>query len=85
MNRIIATSLGVACASFFLASGASAAIVCNEDGDCWHTKERYDYKPEFRLRIYDDNWKWDDRHRDRYRWREHAGRGYWRKGVWVEF
>jgi hypothetical protein len=65
------------------ASGASAAIVCNEDGDCWHSKEKYEYRPDFGVRVYTDDWKWDDDHK--YRWREHEGRGYWRKGVWIDF
>ena len=25
-------------------SGASAHIVCNDEGDCWHVKAKYDYK-----------------------------------------
>ncbi|HEX9170557.1 MAG TPA: hypothetical protein VF886_16800 [Roseiarcus sp.] len=25
--------------------GASARIVCNEDGDCWHSPETYAYPP----------------------------------------
>jgi hypothetical protein len=25
--------------TIFLATGASAAVVCNDDGDCWRTKE----------------------------------------------
>ena len=31
----------------FTATSASAAIVCNGEGDCWHVKEKYDYKPEW--------------------------------------
>jgi hypothetical protein len=68
-----------------LSSSASAAIVCNEEGDCWRVKERYDYRPEFRLRVYDDDWKWSDRDKHKYRWRESQGRGYWRQGVWIGF
>ena len=30
------------------ASSASAAVVCNEAGDCWRTKEKYAYPPEAR-------------------------------------
>lgn len=65
---------------------ASAAVVCNSDGDCWRTRERYTYRPEWKLRIHSDNWKWRDRDRDHYRWREAGhGRGYWRNGVWIGF
>jgi hypothetical protein len=52
-----------ALASFAVLTGsmaASAAVVCNEEGDCWRVKERVEYKPELRLRVYDDDWKWKD-------------------------
>jgi hypothetical protein len=67
------------------ATTASAEIVCNHDGDCWHVREHYDYQPTFGLVVHDDNWKWEDRDRDRYRWHEHDGRGYWKGGVWIQF
>ena len=67
-----------------LAAPASAAVVCNRSGDCWHTTESYTYRPAWHIRVHDDNWKW--RAREHYRWREHEGRGYWgRGGVWVTF
>ena len=67
-----------------LATTASAAVVCNEDGDCWRVKEKYDYRPDWGLTVYDDDWKWTDN--NKYRWRDPgAGRGYWRKGVWIGF
>lgn len=64
---------------------ASARVVCNRYGDCWRTSERYDYRPAWGLKVYDDNWRWRDG--ERYRWREaHRGRGYWgRNGVWITF
>ena len=49
---------------------ARAAVVCNEEGDCWKTKERHEYKPEFKVKVYDDNWKWDKKDDGKYRWRE---------------
>ncbi|MBP0578983.1 hypothetical protein J8I29_06680 [Labrys sp. LIt4] len=64
-------------------TGASARVVCNEDGDCWHVRETYEYKPEFKLMVHPDDWRWKES--EHYRWREHEGRGYWRSGVWVEF
>lgn len=68
------------------ASSASAAVVCNDDGDCWRTKERYEYKPEFGVHVYGDDWRWEERDAKKYRWREaREGRGYWRKGVWIGF
>jgi hypothetical protein len=71
-------------AMFALAAPASAYVACNGRGDCWHVSERYNYHPGWGVRIHDDNWRW--RARDHYRWREHAGRGYWgRNGVWITF
>jgi hypothetical protein len=68
----------------FGATTASAAVVCNDEGDCWRTKERYTYPPDAGVRIYSDDWRWGPN--DKYRWREHEGRGYWGpKGAWIEF
>ncbi len=72
-------------AAFAIVTPASAEIVCNDEGDCWHAKNRYDYKPEFGLHVYKDDWKWGDHEHTKYRWREHDGRGYWRQGVWIDF
>jgi len=65
------------------ATSASAAIVCNREGDCWHVRNHYHYQPGFNLIVHEDNWRW--RTHDRYRWREHHGRGYWRNGIWIKF
>jgi hypothetical protein len=75
----------VAAAIAVTTAPASAAVVCNDEGDCWRVKEKYDYRPEWRLRIYEDDWKWSDADKGKYRWREGKGRGYWRNGVWIEF
>jgi hypothetical protein len=65
------------------ASGASAAVVCNDEGDCWRVREERTYEPSLKLKVYPDDWKWRDG--DRYRWREPGrGHGYWRNGIWVE-
>jgi hypothetical protein len=65
------------------AASASAAIVCNGEGECWHVQDHYKYDPSFGVVIHPDNWRWGDA--DHYRWHEHEGRGYWRGGVWVTF
>ncbi len=74
-----------ALASFVVLTGpiaASAAVVCNEEGDCWRVKERGEYKPELRLRVYEDDWKWKDG--EKFRWRDAGPRhGYCRGGVCV--
>lgn len=66
-----------------LSSGASARIVCNEDGDCWHVHANYNYEPSFGLTIHPDNWKWKEG--EHHAWREHEGRGYWKGGAWTQF
>jgi len=66
-----------------LSTNASAAVVCNEEGDCWRVKEKHTYPPDVRLHVYEDDYVVDTK---KYRWREPgAGRGYWRGGVWVGF
>jgi hypothetical protein len=78
----LAAALGLTAFTFSV-STASAAIVCNDDGDCWHVKNKYTYPPSVQLHVYGDDWKWGaDQH---YRWHEHGGRGYWKGGVWIGF
>jgi hypothetical protein len=67
------------------AGSASARIICDNDGDCWHVKDVYTYPPTAGVIIHEDDWTWGDADHDRYRWREHEGRGYWQGGVWVTF
>ena len=66
-----------------IAAPASARIVCNEDGDCWHVQTEYQYEPSFGLTIHPDDWKWKDG--EKHAWREHEGRGYWHGGQWRDF
>lgn len=84
MENVMRAAL-IAAALTIIPVSASAAVVCNDEGDCWRVKEKYDYRPEWRLRVYEDNWKWSDAEKDKYRWRDSKGRGYWRNGVWIEF
>lgn len=65
------------------ATSASARIVCNGEGACWHTAVNYAYRPEFGLTVHPDNWRWGAG--DHYAWREHTGRGYWHGGAWRRF
>ena len=78
----VLTALACTAALALSATGASAAVVCNDEGDCWKVKERRDYDPTLKLRVYDDNWKWKDG--EKYRWRDAGdGHGYYRGDVWV--
>lgn len=81
MKLFVLSCLGSA-ALAFSATAATADIVCNDDGDCWHARERVEYEPTLKLHVHPDDWKWRDS--DHYRWREHEGRGYWKGGVWVD-
>jgi hypothetical protein len=65
-----------------IASQASARIVCNDDGDCWHSTDTYDYPSGAGVVIHPDDWKWKEG--EKHVWREHEGRGYWHGGVWVD-
>jgi hypothetical protein len=67
-----------------MATSASAEIVCNREGDCWHVTEHAWIRPEHGLVIHPDNWKWEEREGEKFRWREHEGRGYWHEGRWME-
>ena len=64
---------------------ASAYVVCNGDGECWHVHDQYTYPTGYGVVVHDDAWKWDDAGQVRYRWHEHDGRGYWHNGLWVTF
>lgn len=76
-----AAALGMTILGF--AAPASAAIVCNRAGECWHQPGRFVARPEFGVVVHPNNWRWGAR--DHFTWREHPGRGYWRNGVWVTF
>jgi hypothetical protein len=83
MNTLAKTLIGAAMGAGVLALssvGASAAIVC-QGNVCWHTHEAYDYPHEAGIVVHEDNWHWG-RH-EKFAFREHEGRGYWREGKWV--
>ena len=85
MRALYKGVFGAACAvalTAMTASSASAYVVCNEDGDCWHVEKRYHYRPEFGVTVRPDSWSWGPG--ENYRWREHEGPGYWRSGVWMD-
>ena len=83
MKKFAIAAAAAALGAIFVVSDASAAIVCNREGECWHVRHPYRYRPEFGLVIHPDGWRW--RAHERFVWREHEGRGYWRNGVWITF
>jgi len=80
-------TMGV-CLVAFTVGTAQAYVVCNHEGDCWHTDSRYHYHNDVQVEVHPDVWyfhhDWD--HDNQYHWRgHHEGRGYWKNGVWVTF
>jgi hypothetical protein len=74
--------VGVAAGAGFLALsavGASAEIVCS-DHTCWHAHDHFAYPPDAHIVVHEDNWHWGPG--EKYSFREHEGRGYWRGGSW---
>jgi hypothetical protein len=83
MNILSKAILGAAATLALTAGAASAAVVCNQEGDCWRVKEQRTYEPSLQLRVMPDNWKWKEG--EKHRWREPGhGHGYWRSGTWIE-
>jgi hypothetical protein len=86
MKSILTTgavgALTGAAALFALTTGASAYVVCNDSGDCWHSNVKTVY-PDEHIVYYDDNWDWKSHH---YHWHDVNGDyGYWdsSKNAWV--
>lgn len=81
--KTLIAALVAASGAALVATSASAAIVCNREGECWHVHRGYNYQPEWGVVVHPNNWRWGPN--EHFRWREHAGRGYWRNGVWIRF
>jgi hypothetical protein len=85
MTSLSKTLLGIAMGAGVLAlsaASASATIVCSGNV-CWHTTETYEYPTESRVIVHPDTWRWGPS--ERFSWREHTGRGYWRDDRWIEW
>jgi len=70
------------------ATPASAYVVCNGVGDCWHTDQQYAYGPSVQVQVHPDDWYFhqDWAHDHNHHWRDyHDGRGYYRNGAWITF
>jgi len=78
----LAAVMGVSAVTL-ASTNASAAIVCNQDGDCWHTQAEYAYQPSFGLSVHQNDWKWKEG--EKHAWREHEGKGYWKGSNWTSF
>lgn len=82
MKLVSKTAAAILGAGFLAATSmsASAAIVCTGNVR-WHTHEAYDYPSDARIVVHEDNWKWGPT--EKYSFREHEGRGYWRGDKWA--
>jgi hypothetical protein len=83
----LASTMGVS-ALALSAGAASAAVVCNSAGECWHTDHHYRYDRAVGAQYHPDDWYFhnDWQHDKAHQWRDyHEGRGYYRSGVWVAF
>jgi hypothetical protein len=85
IRTFVLGALAGAAAVVATAAPASAYVACNRYGDCWRVHERYDYRPAWGIRVYDDNWRWAARDNHRYRWRDYNRGYYGRGGVWITF
>ncbi|HEY2709199.1 MAG TPA: hypothetical protein VGI95_14195 [Caulobacteraceae bacterium] len=67
------------------ASVASADVVCNSAGECWHVHDRLTYPAEAGVVFHDDAWA--AAHRDaHWHWRhDRFDQGYYRNGLWIAF
>src|SRR5471030_1447128 len=50
---------------------------------CWHTQSTYEYPKESRVIVHEDSWKWGPS--EKYSFREHEGRGYWKGDSWTDW
>lgn len=82
MKAVIGTSAIAAAVLLGSLTTASAEIACSGN-TCWHVRDHYAYPPEAKVIVHEDSWRW--RPEERYEWREHEGRGYWRDRDWVQW
>lgn len=61
MKALYGAVFGAACVLAGSATTASAEIACNDEGDCWHITKIHKYRPEFKITIYPDDWRWEER------------------------
>lgn len=90
--KILATAgltAAVVCGAVGLSAGsASAYVVCNNAGECWHTDHHYRYGHDVQIQVHPDDWYFhrDWAHDNDHHWRDyHQGRGYYRNGAWITF
>ena len=88
------TTASVAAIAMLMSAGAlvattgtaSARVVCNSSGDCWHTDSSYRY-PGTGYTRHADDWYFHQTWNDQRHFRDehHDGRGYYKSGIWIGF
>ena len=81
--RTLAFTAFVGVSAAAMTTSASARVVCNEGGDCWHTQSDNVLPPALGLTVHDHTWKWKEG--EKHTWREHEGKGYWKGNSWTDF
>ena len=72
-KTIVTAVVGAGIVLAFSMVSASADIVCNDMGVCWHTHNPYDYPPEAHVTVHENEWRWGPN--EHYVFREHARTG----------
>ena len=84
LRKILVAGAVVLIAVVVMAERASAYIICNGEGDCWHGHRR-ETVPGQSFEYHSDDWYFHQEWGTYRRFRPyHDGRGYWHNGVWVE-
>jgi hypothetical protein len=68
MNKISKLAIGAfigARALGLTSMASSAAVVCNEDGECWHSGVRHEYPAGAGVVIHEDDWSPGERWKTR--------------------
>ena len=67
---------------------ASANTVCNSNGECWQTRQRYKtYPTTLGVHFYSDSWARHHKRDSKYQWRDKPSddHGYYDHGTWHTF
>jgi hypothetical protein len=84
LNKNVLGAAIVAASLAASATAASAYVVCNQTGQCWHAHDRYEYPTTAGVVIHEDGWVFD--RPGYYHWaKDRPGRGYWDHGHWRRF
>jgi len=84
LRKILVAGAVALIAMVVMAGSASAYIVCNQEGDCWHSHRR-ESVPGQSFEYHSDDWYFHQQWGTYRRFRDYReGRGYWHNGVWIE-